>query len=91
VPLPRKLLRHHEVTGDGGVLVTHIDANGAAREAGIVDGDILLALGETRIEGVDDLHRLLVEASVGASTEVTYLRGVELRRATVKPKERPAR
>ena len=40
--------------------------------------------------GVDDLVRLLTEDQVGQATELTLLRGTELKRLTVLPVERRA-
>ena len=42
------------------------------------------------MSGVDDLVRLLTEDQVGRATELTLLRGTELKRLPVMPVERRA-
>lgn len=75
VPLGRLAVRAHELAGDSGVLVLHIEAASPASRAGLKEGDLIVALGDRRIEAVDDLHRILVEAMIGVKTSVTILRG----------------
>jgi len=75
VPLGRLAVRAHELEGIAGVLVLHVDASSPASRAGLKEGDVIVALGDRRIQAVDDLHRILVEAMIGVKTTVTILRG----------------
>jgi S1-C subfamily serine protease len=60
-----------------GLLVIGVEPNSPAGGAGILVGDILVRMGEDRLEGTDDLQRTLGSASVGKATPVTIVRGGE--------------
>src|SRR5918993_330333 len=47
VPLHRRLVRYHKLTVEHGILVVGVEDNGPAKSAGIAEGDILIALGDT--------------------------------------------
>jgi S1-C subfamily serine protease len=77
VPLHRRVVRFHQLQTETGVQVTQIEPESPAARAGLVAGDTIVALGETAVGGIDDLHRLLTEEKVGVSSALTVLRGVE--------------
>jgi S1-C subfamily serine protease len=85
-PVPRRLVRHHDLAAESGVLVVGVEPGSAAGLAALREGDVLVAFGATPVRGVDDLHRLLTEERAGVETEITVLRGVELRRVRVTPR-----
>jgi S1-C subfamily serine protease len=91
VPLLRKLVHHHKLQQDGGVLVTGFEPMSPASRAGLLEGDILLALDGTPTPAVDSLHKLLTGDRIGERAIVTFLRGVELRRHAIIPDEMPTR
>ena len=76
-PLDRRVVRHHNLGVESGVLVLSLEAGSPAQLAGLRDGDIIIKLGGEPVRGVDDLHRLLTEERVGVLTSVTVLRGTE--------------
>ena len=59
VPLIRKVARYHHVTLDTGVLVVGMEDGSPAARAGLVEGDIVLALDEAPTPSIDALHKLL--------------------------------
>jgi S1-C subfamily serine protease len=89
VPLLRKLVRHHHLKRETGVLVTGLEPDSPAARAGLREGDILLALDGTATPAVDALHKLLTGDRIGERAIVTFLRGVELRRHAIIPLEKP--
>ena len=91
VPLLRKLIHHHRLSQETGVLVMGIEPDSPASRAGILEGDILLALDGSPTPAVDSLHKLLTGDRIGERAIVTFLRGVELRRHAIIPLETPAR
>ena len=90
VPLLRRLARRYDLSGGGGVLVSSLLRDSPARVAGVREGDVIVELGGQRVEGVDDLHRLLTDGTVGRLTEIKLLRRAELVTVEVRPAERRA-
>ncbi|MFY9925387.1 MAG: trypsin-like peptidase domain-containing protein [Opitutaceae bacterium] len=91
VPLLRKLIHHHHLSVETGVLVMGIEPESPAARAGLVEGDILLALDGAPTPAVDALHKQLTGDRIGERAIVTFLRGVELRRHAIIPLEMPSR
>jgi S1-C subfamily serine protease len=89
VPLLRKLVHHHKLAQETGVLVMSLEPNSPATRAGLVEGDIILALDGASTPAVDSLHKLLTGDRIGERAIVTFLRGVELRRHAIIPLETP--
>lgn len=74
IPLHRRLVRHHNLEREEGILVVFLDKECPAREAGIRDGDVIVAIGENPLSSLDDLHRLLTEESIDIPTTMTLIR-----------------
>ena len=74
VRLPRAALQKLRREEEGAVLVLEIEPDSPAGEAGLQAGDVLLALGGKPVAGVDALHRLLTEETVGKALEGAALR-----------------
>ena len=91
VPLLRKVVRFHRLTQETGVLVAGVEPASPADRAGLVEGDIVLALDGSPTTAVDSLHKLLTSDRIGERAIITFLRGAELRRHAVIPLETPAR
>ena len=67
-----------------------VDPNGPASRTGLDRGDIVVALDDVPVTGVDDLLKLLSGERVGQAVNVSYLRRGDLRRVNVTPIERQA-
>jgi S1-C subfamily serine protease len=87
VPLPRRVVRFHELARESGVRVQTTAADGAARAAGILSGDIIVAVDGRPVGDIDDMHRLMTEERVGASVPITLLRGTQKREFAIVPSE----
>jgi len=87
VPLPRRLVRHHSLPADHGVLVTEVVADMPARRGGVRDGDLIVGFDGVPVTRTDDLHRLLTSDRVGQETTIRVLRGVDLLELPVVPSE----
>jgi S1-C subfamily serine protease len=87
VPLPRRVVRFHELARESGVRVQSTAPDGAAREAGILSGDIIVAVDGLPVGDVDDMHRLMTEERVGIAVPVTLLRGAQKRILPIVPRE----
>jgi S1-C subfamily serine protease len=87
VPIPRLLVRAHQLQAARGVTVTAVSEGTAAAEAQLRPGDLIVAFGDEPVRSVDDLHRLLTEDRIGQLTPLKILRRGELRRVLVRPRE----
>ncbi len=87
VPLPRRVVRFHELARESGVRVQSTAPDGAAREAGILSGDIIVAVDGLPVGDIDDMHRLMTEERVGIAVPVTLLRGAQKRVLPIVPRE----
>ncbi len=86
-PLDRRLVRALELPAEQAVEVMKMDDGGPASRAGVFVGDILIAMNDTPVRTVDDLHRLLTESPLGESVRLMFLRGRELRTVEIQPVE----
>jgi S1-C subfamily serine protease len=90
VDLPPRLARARSIEGESAVLVAGVEPGSPAAEAGLLDGDLLLTLGGSRVRGIDDLHRLLGGDAVGRPLALSVLRGTARLELGVTPREAPA-
>ncbi len=87
VPLHRRVVRFHRLTGDHGVLVSGIEPGSPAGRAGLREGDVIVAFGGEPVSGIDELHRHLVANVIGVATRVTVIRHTEKLELVVTPEE----
>jgi S1-C subfamily serine protease len=79
VPIHRRVVRFYGLARETGVVVVGIENEdrSPARTAGLREGDVIVALDDKPVAGVDDLHRLLTDAQVGARCAFTVIRHTE--------------
>jgi S1-C subfamily serine protease len=75
VPVPQALARRFELTQKTGVEVLALEPDGPADQAGILEEDVIVGLGEQPVTSVDDLQKLLTQLPVGIPASVILLRG----------------
>jgi S1-C subfamily serine protease len=90
VPVARRLARFHRLSQESGMRVAGIEPRSPAERAGLAPGDIVVGFNGSVVEGVDSIHRLLVEERVGVASRVTVLRGADLVSLTIIPAEAPS-
>jgi S1-C subfamily serine protease len=66
-----------------GLMVLSVQPDSPAERGGLILGDVLVALGATRVQSVADLAPLLDEERVGEELPVRVLRGGQLRELRV--------
>lgn len=88
--IPRRLVRRLNLAQEFGVMVLEVAPGSPAARAGLVVGDVVLALGGRAVTGVDDLLKLLSGDHVGRPVVLSALRGGERRTFQVVPVERAA-
>ena len=88
--IPRRQAVAAGLAQDSGVLITSIEAGSPAAAAGLVEGDVVVAAGERRVTGADDLIRALDWRSLETPLPLALLRRGRLEHAVVTPRERTA-
>jgi len=86
-PLHRRLVRFYDLPRETGVVVISVSEGSPARRVGLREGDVIVALDGQPVAGVDDLHRLLTDARVGAASKLSVLRWTEKLELSVVPEE----
>ena len=73
-PLDRRLARHHRLAQEYAVEVASVVPGGPGARAGLVEGDLIVAVNDRPVASVDDLHRFLSEWPIGREASLTVLR-----------------
>src|SRR5882724_1387288 len=74
VTIPRFVVRSQQLKTETGVLVISVEKQSPAERGGLQEGDVIVALDDSILRSVDDLHRLLTEARIGSICDLTLLR-----------------
>jgi S1-C subfamily serine protease len=87
MPIPRHLVRLHQLIQNHGVAISAVSEGTAAAEAQLRPGDLIVDFAGEPVRSVDDLHRLLTEERIGLLLPLRLIRRGELRRVLVTPRE----
>jgi S1-C subfamily serine protease len=87
VSIHRRLVRYYDLRKETGVVVLSTEPNSPAQQAGLREGDIIVALEGQAVAGVDDLHRVLSDVRAGVRAELAVLRGTEKLAFAIVPEE----
>jgi S1-C subfamily serine protease len=87
VPLPRALARANQWAVSSAVLVASVEPNSPAVDAGLREGDLMLAFAGQAIAGIDDFHRLLTGDRIGQPSPLEILRAGQRRQLVIVPAE----
>ncbi|OLD13110.1 MAG: serine protease [Acidobacteria bacterium 13_1_40CM_3_65_5] len=87
VPISRALARANQLAVSSGVLVVSVEPSSPATNAGVRNGDVILAFAGQPVTGIDDLHRQLTDDRIGVASPLTILRRGARRQLTVVPAE----
>jgi S1-C subfamily serine protease len=74
VTIPRSVARRLNMATASGVLVLSAEKDSPAQKAGLLEGDVIIAMDGEAIKGVDDLHTHLTDEKIGVETALTILR-----------------
>ncbi len=77
VPVHRRMVRYYDLPVESGALVVGVEKGSPAEQAGLHDGDLIIAFDAHPVSSVDDLHRLLTEERVGRQALLTVIRLTE--------------
>ena len=89
VAIPNAVKQQLNLAQDSGVMIVSVEENGPAAKAGLMMGDVLLAVGEDRTTSVEALHAALDSSTVGRAMSASFLRVGAFHQTTVTPAERP--
>jgi S1-C subfamily serine protease len=88
VPILRKITHHYGLQNQNGILVVSMDQGGPASRAGLEEGDIIYSFAGEKLEGIDELHRLLTEDRVGIEASIGVIRRTQNMQLRIIPLER---
>ncbi|MBK9081749.1 MAG: trypsin-like peptidase domain-containing protein [Rhizobiales bacterium] len=86
--LPRRIALRLGLAQATGALVTAVERGSPADEAGVLTGDIVIALDGREVTSAGDLVRKLDASLIGRTAPLDVLRRSEVRRFWIGPKER---
>lgn len=87
VVLPPRVARRHDLLEETAVLIMGVEPGGPAEKAGLVEGDLIVAVCDRPIATIDDLHALLTFERIGTPLELTLIREDERRHVAIVPAE----
>jgi S1-C subfamily serine protease len=74
VPLSQAMIRRHDLHQKSAVQVVSLEEGGPADQAGVLEDDLIVSLGEKPTESIDDLHKLLTQLPVDVPATIVLLR-----------------
>jgi S1-C subfamily serine protease len=89
--LPRRIRHVAGVAQESAVVVSGVEPGSPADRAGLVAGDMVLALDGQAVTGADDLIRLLTGEKIGRGIEIEVLREGARKHLALTPEERQRR
>lgn len=91
VRIHRRIVRHHQLPTETGVLVLNVEPRGPATRAGLREGDVIIGFNDHAISGIDDLHKQLTGEHVDARAVLGVIRNSEKLFLDIVPQERSTR
>jgi S1-C subfamily serine protease len=89
-PIRRRVVRYFDLPLETGVLVAGVEPGSPAQRAGLLPGDLIVALDGEPLPDVDTLHRTLTEATIGRPIALKIVRLTSLREVAVTPERAAA-
>jgi S1-C subfamily serine protease len=90
VRLPETLKQSLNLSNSGGVILVSVEAESPADRAGLLIGDIVIALDGQSMTDIGDVHAMLDPDQVGKSLTAQVIRGGSLQELTIVVGERPS-
>src|SRR5438552_1261594 len=86
--IPRRLQVAANLDQNGAAMIAAIEPGSPSDQAGLLTGDMIVALDGAPVTGADDLIRALTGERIGRAVEIEVLRTGRRRRFTLVPQER---
>ena len=90
VALPDPVSTRLGISLKAGLLVLAVEPDGPADKAGLLIGDLIVAVGDTPVGSTEDLQVFSDSAVIGKNVKVKLIRGGEPKEFTVTVGERPS-
>jgi len=87
-PIPRRIALRLGLAQTNGARILNVEQSGPADQAGLLTGDLIIALDGAPVNGVEDLLRLLDAGKIGRTISIDFLRRSERQRVWIGPTER---
>ncbi|HXB25020.1 MAG TPA: trypsin-like peptidase domain-containing protein [Gemmatimonadaceae bacterium] len=87
VRIARRIVHDLTLGENTGVLVTNVEPESPAAQAGLVDGDVIVRFNDQPVKSVDDLHRVLTEERIGVPAKLVLVRSGAVRTLPIVPAE----
>lgn len=87
VPVARRVVRHFDLPHENAVRVIAVERGGPADRAGVLEGDLVVALDGESITGVDDLHRLLTGHEAANRNTLSVIRRAQRLDIAIRPEQ----
>lgn len=85
-PLPRCLVIEHDLLTDQAVEILEVAPRGPAQQAGLMSGDLIVAVNGRLVTGIDDLHRILTGLVPARQLSTTVIRDEKVFELTIEPR-----
>lgn len=82
-----RVIQRFQLEVKSGVQIQQIEAKSAAYNSELRNGDIIVGLNTSKINSIDDLHKLLDEKSIGQAIQLEVLRSGKKEKVRVIPAE----
>jgi S1-C subfamily serine protease len=86
--VPRRIALRLGLTQATAAMITAVETDSPADQAGLLTGDLVLAVDGQTVTGADDLVRMLAADTINRTVPIDILRRGDPRRVWVSPKER---
>jgi S1-C subfamily serine protease len=86
-PIHPRVVRYHRLPASEGVLVLGVEPESPAVQAGLREGDIIIAFKNQPVASIDQFQRCLVAAEIGVTSPITIVRHTEKLELSVTPEE----
>jgi S1-C subfamily serine protease len=87
VPIHPRVVRYHRLPVSEGVLIVGVEPESPAVQAGLREGDILVAFKGEPVASIDQLQRRLVAAEIGVASPLMVVRHTEKLELWITPEE----
>src|SRR5207302_1358718 len=87
VPIHRRVVRFYNLPRETGVLVASVDKESPAEQAGLREGDVIVAFNGSPIASIHELHKMLAGEQIGVEAKIVIVRHTERLELSILPAE----